>query len=204
MLSSEPLLKTTLSQDEVDSSCALTESSTTCEDSFDELTLDGSSSCSSYEEDEITNERYTTDVPFILEEEDVCDDQINAAILIQDTCFVKSESEYCAVVMIQDTWRQCRQRESIKLRLAKELHASHVIYRTWCTWCSSKRANITKTKMIETAAVTLIQVKWQNYLARIDLINHLEKLSRRKAQKEEEEMFARCIRLEDEILTFFS
>merc|ERR1719491_1510127 len=151
ILESEPPLKTTLSQDEVDSSCALTESSTSCEDSFDELTLDGSSICSSYEGGEITNERYTTDVPFILEEEDMCDYQINASM------------------MIQDIWRQCRQRESFKRGLAKELHASRVIYRTWCRWCSHKRVNITKMKMRETAAITLIQVKWQNYLARIDL-----------------------------------
>jgi len=216
--------KRTASKDTVDYTCSITENSTTCGESSDELTLDGSSKCSSIgdERDEIISRGYNFDGLYI---------KSNFPVTSVDIPYVqkkegrKHKTKSRAAIMIQDILHQRFRLEKTRRQLENELRASQIVMNTWRIWSKEEkeRKKVNAAKVVQNAwrswttvekqgreaankivAIVTIQVKWRNYLARVQLRKHFANLARRKALKEDRAKLARCKMLEAEFLTFFS
>merc|ERR1740124_1155135 len=104
--------------------------------------------------------------------------------------------------MIQGILHQRFRLEKTRRQLENELRASQIVMNAWRSWITvEKRGREAANKIV---AIVTIQVKWRNYLARVQLRKHFATLARRKTLKEDRAKLARCKMLEAEFLTFFS
>merc|ERR1712238_116432 len=145
---------------------------TTRSDSFDESSFNSLSEI----EDEIVERKYNR-----VRQEAKCDSNINDVFLIaNDTSRL---TEYFAVVLIQDRWRQFIRRETDRQHSEKDIYNSRDI---------PDRIILQKPQELyfgrTHSAATLIQVKWNNFLARKDL----EVYRAKQAEKKLKYMMVRC------------